>query len=173
MIELIKLEQSDFETFKSWIDEKDDLFQFAGPMFNFPVTNAQLERYITDERRIVFKVVLADTKRMIGNAELNFENTLPRLSRILIGDLDNRNKGIGIHIVNKLLEKLFVNREFEKADLNVFDWNKAAIRCYKKVGFVVNPDLVYHHNNDGINWTALNMTITKSVWNSVNHKREA
>jgi len=77
MIELRKLEQGDFDIFKSWISSKDELFQFAGPIFHFPLTDEQLHTYITDERRVAYKVVLSEKNTIIGNAELNFENTLP------------------------------------------------------------------------------------------------
>ena len=164
MVDLLKLEQSDFDTFKSWIKNEDELFQFAGPILIFPVTDKQLYKYITDERRIVCKVILLETKEIIGNAELNFENPLPRLSRILVGKLENRNKGIGRQIVNKMLDKLFTEFDFHEADLNVFDWNKVRIKCYEHVGFTINPNLVYKQNNNGAIWTAINMKITKDSW---------
>lgn len=170
MIELSKLEQNDFTIFKSWISDPDELFQFAGPIFRFPVTDDQLLGYINDSQRIVFKVIMIDSNEIIGNAELNFENPLPRLSRILIGDKAYRNKGFGKLIVNKMLEKLFVERNFQHADLNVFDWNKVAIKCYERVGFVINPDIKYNHNTNGDIWTAINMTITKNNWIEKSYK---
>ncbi len=164
MIELQKLEQKDFPVFKSWIKNKNELFQFAGPMFQFPITDEQLSTYTTDPRRIVYKVMSLVSGEMIGNAELNFENAQPRLSRILIGDAANRNKGVGKKIVAKMLEKLFLERDFHNADLNVFDWNKGAIRCYESIGFIINPDLIYKQDNNGEIWTALNMIISKDRW---------
>jgi RimJ/RimL family protein N-acetyltransferase len=164
MLELLKLGESDFDVFKSWIKSKDELFQFAGPIFTFPLTDEQLHKYITDDRRIVYKVILTETLEVIGNAELNLENTKPRLSRILIGDISNRNKGLGKRIVDSMLDKLFSELNYNDADLNVFDWNKSAIRCYDKIGFVVNPDVVSKQNNNGEIWTAINMTISKDKW---------
>ena len=164
MVYLQKLEESDFDIFKSWIKSQNELFQFAGPIFTFPLTDNQLHKYITDERRIVYKVVLSATNEVIGNAELNLENSTPRLSRILIGDINNRNKGIGKSIVNMMLDKLFSEFNFTEADLNVFDWNKSAIRCYEQIGFVVNPNVASKQNNDGSIWTAINMTISKNHW---------
>jgi RimJ/RimL family protein N-acetyltransferase len=165
MLELFKLEQSDFELLKSWIKSKDELMQFAGPaILQFPITDEQLQCYIIDDRRVVYKVILSETNEIIGNAELNFENQRPRLSRILIGEARNRNKGFGKQIVNKLLEKLFMEYTFLEADLNVYDWNKSAIKCYENVGFVINPELVNTQTSCGTTWTALNMIITKERW---------
>jgi RimJ/RimL family protein N-acetyltransferase len=52
MIELYPFTSSDFETFKSWVNSEEELVQFAGPLFNYPLTDTQLHRYIqmTDKR---------------------------------------------------------------------------------------------------------------------------
>lgn len=164
MITLSPFDQNDFERFKSWIKSQDELFQFAGPIFTYPVTDDQLLFYINDSRRIAFKVNHSVTGEVIGHCELNFENALPRLSRILIADSNARGKGLGKLIVHKMLEQFFIDRNFESADLNVFDWNKNAIRCYEQVGFAINPDIVSKQMNNGVVWTALNMVISKEDW---------
>lgn len=164
MIELIKLQTADFPVFKSWIKNESELMQFAGPIFNFPLTDAQLDNYINDKQRISLKVVSLETNDMIGHCELNFENPMPRLSRVLIGDEKYRNKGLGKKIVNKMLTKLFIDSNFEQADLNVFDWNEGAIKCYQGVGFQFNPAVFYKHLQNGVTWTALNMTVSKDRW---------
>jgi len=164
MVNLSKLDVKDFGVFKSWIADERQLFQFAGTLLHYPLTDKQLQTYILDKQREVYKVQLTDTDEIIGNAELNFENPLPRLSRILIGEEKHRNKGLGRHIINKMLEILFLTYNFTEADLNVFDWNIAAIKCYQNAGFIVNPDVVYKHSIDGEAWTAINMRIGKAQW---------
>jgi RimJ/RimL family protein N-acetyltransferase len=164
MIALSLFEEYDFERFKLWIKSQDELSQFAGPIFTYPLTDDQLLTYINDRRRIAFKVVHSDRKEVIGHCELNFENDLPRLSRILIADTNARGKGLGKLIIHKMHEELFVKRNFEAADLNVFNWNKNAIRCYEQVGFVMNPAIVKSQMNDTEVWIALNMVISKEDW---------
>jgi RimJ/RimL family protein N-acetyltransferase len=164
MIELSPFNQNDFERFKAWIKSPDELVQFAGPIFTYPLTDNQLLSYINDSRRIAFKVIHSETQEVIGHCELNLENELPRLSRILVADRYARGKGLGKLIVHKMLEQLFVEHNFESADLNVFDWNKSAIRCYEQVGFTINPTIVKTQNNNGELWTALNMVISKEDW---------
>ena len=134
MLTLSPFDQNDFERFKFWIKSQNELFQFAGPIFTYPLTDDQLLIYINDKRRIAFKVLHSDEREVIEHCELNFENDLPRLSRILIADSNTRGKGLGKMLVDKMLEQLFVARNFEAADLNVFDWNKSTIHCYKQVG---------------------------------------
>lgn len=164
MIELVRFEEADFEKFKSWIGNQEELFQFAGPIFSYPVTDQQLLVYKNDPQRAAFKVVLSATSEAVGHCELNFENSLPRLSRILVGEKSMRGKGLGKLIVDKMLEQLFIYSDFEHADLNVFDWNIHAIRCYEQAGLTINKDIVYRYNNDGIITTVLNYGISKEKW---------
>ena len=168
MIALSPFEKSDFDTFISWIESSDELFQFAGQGFDYPLTTEQLDLHVLNYKSICYKVICTKTNEYFGHCEVNYANSFPRLSRIFIGVKSYRNKGIGKLIVNSLLEKLFNEEGFEKADLNVFDWNQQAIKCYQKVGFEMNEDLVYRRNNNGKIWLALNMSITKSKWQ--NHK---
>ena len=48
MIHFEKLEPNDFNTFKSWVSNREELFQFSGPIFNFPLTDEQLMNYTND-----------------------------------------------------------------------------------------------------------------------------
>lgn len=168
MITLEKLTPKDFEVFKSWIHSKKELIQFAGIIFQYPLTNEQLLNYITNKKREAYKVIYLKTNEMIGNIELNLENELPRLSRIIIGNINYRNKGLGKLITHKMLEKIFIEHSFSKADLNVFDWNTQAIKCYERVGFKVNPSVIKTFNIKDEVWTSLNMTIDKTDWLRIN-----
>ena len=171
MIKLSKLEQGDFAVFKSWIKSEVELFQVAGPALQFPITDEQLLHYISDHKRLVYKVILLESDEMIGNGELNFENPLPRLSKILIGNKSYRGMGVGRIIIDKMLEKLFFGFNFQHAELNVFDWNKVAIRCYESVGFVINKDVIHKHSYNNEIWTGINMIISKEDWIVIRNKK--
>ncbi len=54
------------------------------------------------------------------------------------------------------------NKEF--AELNVFDWNKPAIKSYEKVGFKINPNESLQREINGKIWIALNMRIYRSEY---------
>ncbi len=164
MIEFKRFGKEDFERFKSWISSQSYLLQFAGPVFTYPVTDEQLVAYVSDPRRSPYKVCLTDTGEVIGHCELNFERSLPRLCRVLVADEGYRSKGLGKQIINKMLEKLFIEKGFESADLNVFDWNIQAIKCYERVGFVMNEGVVNQQQNGDEIWLAMNMVISKDQW---------
>lgn len=162
MIRLEPFTRKDFETFKSWIKDEEELFQFAGPILSFPIVDEELQKYLETPYLKPLKVVLDSNNKSIGHCELNFENGNHRLSRILIGDKTLRGQKVGEQIVQKMVELFFQDPKVNEVDLNVFDWNVGAIKCYEKVGFTIN-----HENTDtmvvnGKTWTRLNMSLKRS-----------
>lgn len=164
MIALKQFTESDFDTLKSWIHSEEDLVQFSGPIFTYPLTNSQLTSYCNLQNKQPFKVVLSLTNETIGHCELNFENEIPRLSRILIGNPNLRGNKIGEKLVKKMADVLFKDVRVEKIDLNVYEWNTAAINCYKKVGFIINENLRSEKIVNGKVWVTLNMILERDNW---------
>ncbi len=64
------------------------------------------------------------------------ENTV-RLCRILVGT-DFRGRGIGQHLTLALLQEAFSDPHIQRVELNVYDFNQAAIRCYERCGFGID-----------------------------------
>lgn len=168
---LLRLEQfsaDDYATLISWVDSKELLMQFAGPAFVFPLTNPQLDDYLNDANRQVFKVVVSESDIAIGHAEIYLTQEWANLGRILIGKKEHRGKGLGQQITKLLLQTAFSTTGKTKAALNVFEWNIGAIKCYEKVGFTINPDKTLERKINGKNWIALHMVLDKSVFESMN-----
>ena len=145
------------------IDE-EQLFQFAGTIFSYPVTNEQLQKYIQMTDRKPFKVVLNSTNETIGHCEMNFENGNNRLSRILVGHENLRGQRVGEHIVRNLTNRFFSDNEIDEVDLNVFEWNKNAIKCYEKVGFKIDQTQTTTLKVNNKQWTLLNMKLKKKTY---------
>lgn len=164
MIELIPFRKEDFSFLISWIDNEEDLIQFAGSIFTFPLTINQLDKYLLNSKRIAFKVIEKNTFVRIGHAEIYFNNNkTAKICRVLIGNPLYRGKGLGQQIIKKLVRFAFINYNVKKVELNVFDWNISAIKCYERVGFkIMNGITTTTSVNDKI-WTAINMTITENV----------
>ena len=135
MIILKPFKTRDWEYLSGWISTESELIQFAGPIFTFPINQSQVERYLSNKNRIVFKIE-TETKQTIGMAEICMEdNNVSKLARILIGEKSMRGKGIGTELINKLTEYSFGKLKSKKVVLNVYSWNIGAIKCYQKVGF--------------------------------------
>ncbi|WP_306352013.1 GNAT family N-acetyltransferase [Flavobacterium sp. '19STA2R22 D10 B1'] len=165
MIKLELFEREDFDRLIGWIPNEELLMQFAGPDFTYPLTTTQLEKYVDNPNAKIFKVVEIDSNTVVGHAELMVNNkNLVKLCRILVGSTAHRGKGLGQQIINALLEYSFTQLEYTKAELNVFDWNTSAIKCYEKVGFVINPSATRVTHFKENEWLAINMLIDKVDW---------
>lgn len=162
MIDLETFEQSDFQYLKKWINTEEELVQFAGAIFDFPLTKNQIEDYLKDEKRKVYRVVFKTEKgkKNIGIAELyDHSEKTNKIARVLIGEKSVRGKGIGTYLINELVRHSFEYDEKEIVTLNVYDWNIPAIKCYEKVGFVktTRETKITHFKDE--NWKAIEMRI--------------
>jgi RimJ/RimL family protein N-acetyltransferase len=158
MISLENFSEDDFEKLISWISNEEDLIQFAGSIFNFPLTKEQLNDYIKIPGVNAYKVIFENIH--IGHAEINLtENNPPKLCRILVGDKNFRGKGLCQQIVNALLNICKENFNSKIVELNVFEWNESAIRCYEKVGFQFNREKQKEIVVDNKKWISINMII--------------
>jgi RimJ/RimL family protein N-acetyltransferase len=156
MIVLEKFTQDDFDRFISWIKSEEQLVQFAGPLFKYPLSYEQLNNYLNQNKKTPYRIKLQETNEVIGHCELNFENDIPRLSRILIGEKQLRNKGIGKQVVRAMIDIVFNTTDYSAIDLSVFDWNHNAIACYQKLGFTIRTEL------------QTSMIVSEKIWNTQN-----
>lgn len=143
------------------IKDQRALLQFAGPMYQFPLTEGQLEGDLSDENRTLFKIVDVEQQNTIGHAQILLKEKTFLLGRILIWDENNRGKGYGKKVMQELLKYGFGNLKRDLAELNVYDWNTGAIECYKKVGFAIDPDVKNEVKIDDETWVSINMKIQR------------
>lgn len=168
---MIRLEHFDKENYAdliSWVTSEEELMQFAGPQFKFPLTPEQLDISLSDTNRYAFRIVTNETDVSIGHAEIYASADSAKIGRILIGDKKLRGKGLGKQIVHSLLDFTFSWLEKPKVELYVFDWNTSAIKCYEKVGFTINPDKKLERKVKEEVWVALHMTIDRAKWIGLN-----
>ncbi|MEN2486754.1 GNAT family protein [Flavobacterium sp. B11] len=168
MIYLEKFERKDYFELIDSVKSAKDLMQFGGPEFTFPLTEQQIDKTLSDENRIAFRVVDVSNGNTIGHCEIYFYDGFAKLGRILIMDKNQRGKGIGEQMVTLLLQYISENRKEKNIELNVFDFNIGAQKCYEKVGFTLNPDKKYLREVDGETWTALNMVLNLEEWKNKN-----
>ena len=138
MIRFEKFEKADFDRLISWIDSELFMVQFSGPIFQYPLTHPQLDTYIDATSRLIYKVIDDANHVVIGHAELNNidrKNQTARICRILVGEKENRGKGYGKQIIQKLMQIGFEELKLHRIDLGVFDFNESAIQCYLSCGF--------------------------------------
>lgn len=164
MIELQVFKAENASELISNIKDKRALLQFAGPAYHFPLTKEQLENDLENENRFMFRVFDKTENNIIGHAQIFLKENTFLLGRILIWDENNRGKGYGKKIVQELLQYGFNTFDRKTAELNVYDWNTAAIECYKKVGFEIDPDVMSEVSIDNELWLSINMKISKNTF---------
>ncbi len=180
MIRLELIKKEDLYKIVEWNRNKsaNDLLQWAGPLYEYPLTLSQVEKYFLDEKNkevvdtYIYKIISISTEEIIGTVELreiDRENKIARICRFLIGKEKERGRGIGALALKEILRSGFEDREFEKITLGVFDFNKGAVRCYEKVGFVIEKLLKdVRKAKDGY-WSLYEMSILKSKWTKENN----
>ncbi|WP_160137549.1 GNAT family N-acetyltransferase [Chryseobacterium sp. c4a] len=164
MIELQLFNINDAPALISNIKDKKELLQFAGPMYHFPLTEDQLKMDLSDENRTLFKIVDVEHQSTIGHAQIFLKDNTFLLGRILIWDENNRGKGYGKKVMQELLKYGFRNFNRKVAELNVYDWNTGAIECYKKVGFIIDPEIKNEVKIDNETWVSVNMKIHRNTF---------
>jgi RimJ/RimL family protein N-acetyltransferase len=94
MIKLDLLEKEDFKKIIEWNADKsaDDLLQWAGHMYSYPITLTQVENYFLNEVKkdnsnvFIYKIILINTGEIIGTVELretDKDNKIGRICRFL------------------------------------------------------------------------------------------
>jgi RimJ/RimL family protein N-acetyltransferase len=143
MLELQKFERKDFDRLISWIPDERFLVQWAGPIFNWPLDKVQLDKYLEETKgekpkRHVFKAVRIADDKVVGHLEVgpvDYEKSTGILSRVLVGEAEDRRNGYCKEMIKLAVGFCFNRISLSRINLAVFDFNEAAISCYKKAGF--------------------------------------
>lgn len=160
-VRLEKFGKENYSELISWIDNEEALMQFAGPLLKFPLTMEQLDILLADKNRFAFRVVENQSNLSIGHAEIYLSKDSAKIGRIVIGVKEKRGLGFGKQLVALLLEFIFNNFKVSLVELNVFDWNIEAIKCYEKNGFTLIREKKLQREINNKVWTVLNMTINR------------
>ncbi|WP_339280475.1 GNAT family protein [Lysinibacillus sp. FSL P2-0066] len=171
MIKLEYFNPSDFKQLIHWINSPEFLIQWSGSVFNFPLDKDQLERYIEKANKensdtFVYKAI-NETGDVIGHislGQIDRKNKSARVGKVLIGEDQSRGKGIGQLIVNAALEIAFKKFDLQRVSLGVFDFNKQAILCYERSGFIKEGLLRNSIKVENKFWSVWIMSILRDEW---------
>jgi RimJ/RimL family protein N-acetyltransferase len=159
---LTPFQRNDFGRLISWIGSKELLVTIAGSHWTYPLTAEQLEVYLADPRSHAFNIVDEEQNATIGHAELVLsDDGTCKIDKLIIGDPAYRGKGLCPQVMEELKTFAFTHLPAHTVELNVFDWNSGAIRCYEKVGFEVSATKQQTFEVDDQQWVAINMSVKK------------
>ncbi len=172
-IDLVPFGREDFQRLIAWIPDPAFLVQWAGTsQFRFPLDEAQLEEYLRPTQaeaptRRVYKAVDRAAGTVLGHIELtniDVRNRSARVARVLVGEAALRRKGIGTQMLRQVLRIGFDELGLHRIELLVFAFNRPAIACYEKVGFVREGLLRHARWHDGQFWDLLLYSLLESEW---------
>lgn len=175
LIKLEKFKTCDVPTLISWIPNKEFLLQWAGPAYTFPLTEEQLQTEINmmssePSKSLMFTARIADTNEIVGHIQLlgiDLVNMSACIGRVLVGDKNHRNKGIGMEMINGILDIAFQTLKLHRVYLGVFDFNKSAIACYEKAGFKIEGTARDFRKINDEYWSLINMSILEEEYRKI------
>ncbi len=165
-------ERADFDRLLGWVPDAQFLMLWSGPFFAPPLDSDQLEVYyqsgqLDPPMRKIYKAADCDSGAIVGHIELNnidWRNLSATVSKVLVGEKSFQRQGAGTQMVDRLIEIAFGEMGLHRLELRVFDFNRPAIRCYEKNGFIIEGHLRDYRRVDGAYWSSYLMSILESDW---------
>jgi RimJ/RimL family protein N-acetyltransferase len=155
---LQKYNHTYFAILQRWLTDADFLFQFAGPDWEFPLTQMQLDNYTEQNPHKQFYMGIHDDNTPVAFGEIIFQGQYsPRLGRLLIGGAENRRKGYGQIFIRCLTNECMILMKPQKIFLYVLDKNLTAINCYLKSGFEIDTSYTGHLTHNHVDHNVLLM----------------
>ncbi|MFC1495272.1 GNAT family N-acetyltransferase [Thermodesulfobacteriota bacterium] len=169
-MEIIPLKSKYIREIVSWIKSESDMVQWAGLVFTWPMTQKQFKEHIKKgkkETQTLFPFVMVNDNRLIGYCELSAfhrHTNQARLTRVIISPW-HRNKGMAAVMLKEVLNFGFETLDLNRIALGVFDFNEAAIKCYKKLGFSLEGTMRESAKTGNTYWNCYLMSILRKEWN--------
>ncbi len=178
IIELQKFDESDIPRLVRWIPNARFLLQFAGPHYTHPLDLPQLKEMLEKTKgdrpsHFMFKALLLPEKATIGHIELfaiDYKMRSAHLGRVLIGETGQRGKGYGAAMITEAISFAFTEIDLAEITLAVFDFNRSAIACYKKLGFLEYEFQENACRVDNEFWNLSRMRLERKHWASMKFK---
>ena len=175
-VRLRSVELSDLdEIVMYWNDA--ELRKLVGSYALGPVSREDEEEWVRgtwkrrkEKRDFVFAIETVSDGKLIGTIGLHFCDWTNRSAVLGIAIYDSKNwgKGYGQESINLLLEYAFRTLNLNRVELQTFDFNLRAQKCFKKVGFKEIGRKRKAYYMDGTYHDIILMDILKEEWLSHN-----
>jgi RimJ/RimL family protein N-acetyltransferase len=172
MIVLEPFTEADFPQLIAWIDNERLLKEWSGALFTFPLTEDKLRWYIDGANDLahsdvfVYKAVDTRTGETVGHISLgsiSSHNRSGRITRVLVGR-QARGRGYCPAMIKAVLAIGFEQLGLHIITLGVYDFNTAAIRCYRRCGFHLDGTLRHTVRYQNEYWSSVEMSILENEW---------
>ncbi len=121
-----------------WASTSDELLQWVGLRFTFPLGERELVEYVATagEHRRLICAADRESDAALAHAELEVvpEHELGRIGRVAVAP-EMRGEGIAGRLLEWLIAFAFDDLALHRLELVVFSFNEPALRCYRRAGF--------------------------------------
>lgn len=171
-IKLERFSSEDIPKLVAWSPTREFLMQWAGPGYQLETLELQLQKdmegmSLENPTYLMFSVKDSETNETVGHIQLlniDRSNLSARIGKVLVGGTESRGKGLGMQIIDAVLDIAFNELKLHRVDLGVFDFNKAAIACYEKAGFVKEGTFRDYRRINEEYWSLINMSILEDEY---------
>ncbi len=157
--------EDDGKALLSWAASADELLQWSGPHFSFPLDERQLRDYAAgaSDTRHLISGVDGESGDVIAHAELNLmpEHELGQVRRVAVAP-EMRDRGVGLALVRWLVSFSFDELRLNRLELVVFSFNHRARRCYEAAGFREEGRALQARKASGGYWDLVYMALLES-----------
>ncbi|CAM4322282.1 GNAT family N-acetyltransferase [Paenibacillus tarimensis] len=163
----------DFAAMRRWVNDPEIVNQLSD-IFLYPHTESSTESFLkgqieggSDHKGFV--IADSQTEAYIGQIDLfriDWKNRRAELG-IVIGAKELQGKGYGSEALQLLQDFVFNRINFNRLQLEVYDYNEQAYACYRKVGFKEEGRLRQAYFNGGRYCDIIVMSLLREEY--VNH----
>lgn len=160
------LVEEDLEQFWFWVNDKEVTQYLSDNLFLNVFTRTMEEKWLKKvlegtDLTLTFAILIKPEYKLIGVISLDRIDWRDRnaMLGVFIGDKSLWGRGLGSEAIILLLDYAFNILGLLKVSLHVLEYNKRAIRAYKKVGFSESGRLKKHKYRGGRFWDVIIMEI--------------
>ena len=161
----------DAEFIFNWRNDKKTTI-YMGKKFRDQATMDQVKSSLSNvinlknKDSLFYAIADKDTKEYIGGIDLTSIDPIDKtcVMSIVIGKEKFRNKGIASEAIGLLMDIAFMDLKLHKIELNVYEKNIPALKCYQKNGFIIEGTSRDHMIIDGQYENLIHMGILESEY---------
>lgn len=143
-IVLREYSMEDLSSIRKWVNNPD-VVDTLSDYFLFPQSEEQTASWLrkrldgpSDHNSAQFIIADVNSDKYLGQIDIQTIDWKNRSARIaIVLGTESRNRGYGTDAIKTLVSYCFEEMNLNRIDLTVKDYNKNAIRCYEKCGFIV------------------------------------
>lgn len=169
-IKLREYRPEDVPWIRLWVNDPA-ITNHLSDIFLYPHTQRSTEQFVEsmlENKEDGQGFVICDlvTEQYIGNVNLDAIDWKNRVGSvgIVIGSAEYQGLGIGTEAMRLLADFSFRELNLNRLELEVYDFNERAIRCYEKCGFVVEGRQRERYYKNGRYVDVVQMGLLKADW---------